>query len=66
MTDDLCRAFAEITARLEDMHSIAVVGQGRDNSSDMHQVLARQLWSGVVELRGKLRRISAVIEGSGG
>jgi len=66
MSDNLPRAFAEITARLEDMHALAVDGQRRDNSADMNQVLARQLWSGVVELRGKLRRIAAVIDGSGG
>lgn len=66
MSDELRRAFAEITVRLEDMHGIALEGQRPGNSADMHQALGRQLWCGVLELRGKLRRIAAVIDGSGG
>lgn len=65
MNDDLSRVFAEITARLETLHSISVEGQHRDNSADIHQVLARQLWLGVVELRAKLRSMSALNEGGG-
>jgi hypothetical protein len=37
------RLFAELTAKLDDMHSIAVEGQSRHNSRVMQRVLACQL-----------------------
>jgi len=43
MTDTIPRLFADITAKLEDMHAIAVDGQRRDNTCDMQWVLACQL-----------------------
>lgn len=50
MRDAIPRLFADITAKLEDMHSIAVEGQARDNSPDMQRVLACQLRMGAVSL----------------
>lgn len=39
----ITQAFADITAKLEDMHSISVEGHRRDNSLDMQQALAGQI-----------------------
>ena len=58
MTDDLRRAFADITARLEDMHAIAVDGQHRDNTPDMHRVLASHLMSGCAAMAGLVGTIT--------
>jgi hypothetical protein len=58
MTDDLRRAFAEITARLEDMHAIAVDGQCRDNTADMHRVLASHLKMGLDAMAGVVGKIA--------
>ncbi len=62
MTDDLPRAFADITARLEDFHSLAVEGQRSDNSPDMNRVLIGQLRSSVAALDRTLRAMAAVID----
>jgi hypothetical protein len=40
MTKSIPRQFAIITARLEDVHAVAVEGQRRDNSPDMQRALA--------------------------
>lgn len=57
MTDDLRRAFADITARLEDLHSISVEGQHRDNSPDMQRVLVSHLRSGFASLDSAVAKI---------
>lgn len=44
------RLFADVTAKLEDLHSIAVEGQRRDNSRDMQQALTCQLRMGMMSL----------------
>jgi len=62
MTDDLCRAFADITARLEDAHSLAVIGQQRDNTPDMQHVLIGELRSGLLGMSSILRDMSAVLD----
>lgn len=62
MTSDLRREFADITARLEDLHAVAVEGQRRDNSPDMQRVLIGHLRSGVSAMDGKLRTMSAAID----
>lgn len=55
--------FAEITARLEDLHSIAVEGQRADNAPDMQAVLALHLRAGLVALDGTVRGVAKVLDG---
>lgn len=43
MMDDMPRAFADLTAKLEDAHAISVEGQRRDNSPDMQRAIASHL-----------------------
>ncbi len=57
MTDAIPRLFADITAKIEDMHMIAVEGQRRDNAPDMQRVLACQLRMGVASLDTSLAKI---------
>lgn len=57
MTGTIPRLFADITAKLEDMHMIAVEGQRRDNTPDMHRVLTCQLRMGVASLDTSLAKI---------
>lgn len=63
MTSDLRREFAEITARLEDLHAVAVEGQRRDNSPDMQRVLIAHLLSGLSAMDGRLCTMSTAIDG---
>jgi hypothetical protein len=65
MTDDLRRAFADITARLEDLHAIAVEGQHRDSTPDIHRVLASHLLSGLAGISAEVRSMSARSEQRG-
>lgn len=51
------RLFADVTAMLEDLHSVAVEGQRRDNSRDMQRALACQLRMGIMSLDTKLTGI---------
>lgn len=55
--------FAEITARLEDLHSIAVEGQRADNAPDMQAVLALHLRAGLAALNGTVRGVAKVLDG---
>lgn len=64
MTHDLPRAFADITARLEDAHSLAVEGQCSNNAPDMQRVLVGQLRAGLAEIDGKLSAMAAMIDRS--
>lgn len=57
MTAPVPKLFADITAKLEDMHMIAVEGQQRDNTPDMQRVLACQLRMGVASLDTSLAKI---------
>jgi hypothetical protein len=61
MKRDLPRTFADLTANLEDLHTIAVEGQRRDCSPDEHRVLLFHLRSGVVALDCKLSAMSAML-----
>ena len=65
MSDMLCHAFAELTARLEDAHSLAVEGQRRDNTSDMQHALIGELRSGMVGMTSILRDLSAMVHRCG-
>ncbi|NLR71189.1 hypothetical protein HGI47_09920 [Novosphingobium sp. ERN07] len=65
MTDVLRRTFADITARLEEAHSLAVEGQNRDNTPDMHRVIIGHLVNGLTGLHGTLIAMSAEIDRQG-
>lgn len=54
--------FADITAKLEDLHAIAVEGQRRDNAPDMQNVLNIHLRSGLAALDGVNRAIAKALE----
>lgn len=54
--------FADITAKLEDLHAIAVEGQRRDNAPDMQSVLNIHLRSGLAALDGANRAIAKALE----
>lgn len=57
MRDAIPRLFADVTAKIEDMHMIAVEGQRRENTPDMQRVLASQLRMGVASLDTLLAKI---------
>jgi len=61
MKADLPRAFADITARLEDAHALAVEGQRRDNSPDMQRALACHLRMAVVAMGGIVSEIKQTL-----
>lgn len=50
MTKSVQHLFADLTARIEDMHGIAVEGQKADNAPDMDRVLASQLRMGIAAM----------------
>ena len=62
MTSDLRREFAEITAHIEDLHSLAIERQRHDTTPDMQRVLIAHLRSGVSAMDGRLRTMSAAID----
>lgn len=62
MKRDLPCVFAAITARLEDLHSLAIEGQSRDTSFDMYRVLAGELRNGTALIEGTLRDVMATID----
>ena len=57
--------FADITARLEDLHSIAVEGQRTDHAPDMQAVLAMHLRAGLAALDGTVRGMAKVLDRGG-
>lgn len=57
MSGIIPRLFADVTAKLEDMHMIAVEGQRGDNAPDMQRVLVCQLRMGVASLDISLAKI---------
>lgn len=63
MKRDLTRAFAAITARLEDLSAVAMEGQRRDTSPDMHRVLLGELRSGMAIVEETLRSVAAALNG---
>ncbi len=56
--------FADVTAKLEDLHAIAVEGQRGDNAPDMQRVLTTHLSSGLMALDGTMRGMVKALEGS--
>jgi hypothetical protein len=65
MTPDVARLFAVVTAKLEDLHAVAVEGQRSDNSPDMQCVLSAHVGSGLASLDETLRTISKALDGEG-
>lgn len=63
--DDLPHAFADISARLEDLHAIAAEAQCRDNSPDIQVVLTIHLRSGLAALDTEVRAIAQALEARG-
>jgi len=61
MKRDLCRAFAELTCHVEDLHGIAVEGQHKDTSPDMHYMLVNQLRAGLAVLDERLTTLAEMI-----
>jgi hypothetical protein len=57
MTAPVPRLFADITAKLEDLHAVAVEGQCHDHSADMQIVFAAHLCIGVASLEAALQQI---------
>ena len=58
MSKSTRRLFADATALIEDMHGLAVEGQGRDVPPEMKQVLCRNLRAGA----RRLTRIIVLID----
>jgi hypothetical protein len=58
------RLFADLTAKLEDLHAVAIEGQRVDNAHDMQSVLNIHLRSGLASLDGTVRAITEALEGS--
>lgn len=57
------RQFSDVTAKLEDLHAIAVEGQCRDNSPAMDRVLFVHLRAGVAALESDLRDMANFLRG---
>lgn len=57
MTAPVPRLFADITAKLEDLHAVAVEGQCHDHSADMQIVFTAQLCMGIASLEAALQQI---------
>ena len=62
MTKTIPDLFADATAKLEDLHAVAVEGQRADNAPDMQGVLIVHLRSGLVALDGTLRTLSSTLK----
>ena len=63
MSKPIPHMFADATATLEDLHSIAVEGHRADNAPDMNIVLLMQLRAGLNALDGILRAIKTTLDG---
>lgn len=57
MTAPIPRLFADITAKLEDLHAVAVEGQAHDHSADMQIVFTAHLCMGVAALEAALQQV---------
>lgn len=54
--------FAALTALLEDLHSLAVEGQGREIDHNLHVVLVSNLRAGLMDLDRLLLTVSSALE----
>ncbi len=55
--------FADVTAKLEDLHAICVEGQRSDNSPDMQSLLNIHLRDGLATLDDTLRAMTSALAG---
>ena len=65
MTKAIPHLFADATAKLEDLHAVAVEGQRSDNAADMQLVLVGQLRSGIAALDASMRAMTRALDGVG-
>jgi hypothetical protein len=65
MTRNIRDMFADATAKLDDLHAIAVEGQRADNAPDMQNVLTLHIRSGLVALDATMRDITTALDGCG-
>ncbi len=63
MTKAIPHLFADATAKLEDLHAVAVEGQRDDNARDMQSVLTAHLRDGLAALDGIIRGIGMALDG---
>lgn len=57
MTAPIPKLFADISAKLEDLHGLAVEGQCHDHSADMQIVFTAHLCMGIASLDAALQQI---------
>lgn len=57
MRHTIPRLFADITAKLEDLHAVAVEAQSHHHSADMQIVFAAHLCMGVASLDAAMQQI---------
>lgn len=56
--------FADIMANAEDIAALAMEGQGRDATPEMHRILVAHLRSGLEAVDRKLTAITAILDRS--
>lgn len=54
--------FAAMTALLEDLHGLAVEGQGRESNPNVYVVLVSNLRAGLMDLDRLLLTVSSTLE----
>jgi hypothetical protein len=54
--------FADVTAKLEDLHAVAVEGQRADNAPDMQSALNAHLRTGLGGVNRTMRSITVALE----
>ncbi|MWV27480.1 hypothetical protein [Aurantiacibacter rhizosphaerae] len=64
MSNAVPALFAAITAKLEDLHAIAIEGQRRDNSPDIQRALARLLRSGTGSINRTINSVGKQVDAS--
>lgn len=64
MSEAIPALFATITAKLEDLHAIAIEGQRGDNSPDMQRALARHLRIGTGSINRTIRHVGKQVDAS--
>ena len=62
MTNAVLHIFANVTAKLEDLHAIAVEGQWSGNAPDMQSVLIIHLRDGLAALDNTVRAMTAALQ----
>lgn len=64
MSNAVPALFAKITAKLEDLHAIAIEGQRRDNSPDIQRALASQLRNGTGSINRTIKSVGKQVNSS--